>query len=67
MLLLKQTREFENSDQNIFGWKKPFECWEVVERGWVEFYEASVKGEPGIMEPEPGREMTATNAKHSHT
>ena len=34
---------------------------------WVEFYEASVKGEPGIMEPEPGGEMTATNAKHSHT
>ena len=43
-----------------------FECWEVGER-WVEFYEASVKGEPGIMEPEPGAEMTAANAKQSHT
>ena len=53
------------------GWKKPFEClsvWEEGSRaGWNFMRPQSKARDGGIMEPEPGAEMTATNAIHSHT
>ena len=74
--MLLTTEEFAQSDKGYgffyVGWKKkPSEClsvWEEGSRaGWNFMRPQSKARDGGIMELEPGAEMTATNAIRSHT
>lgn len=67
MLLLNQTEEFANTDYNILVGRRVFECWEVGSRAGWNFMRPQSKARYGGGVMEPGGQMMATNAKHSHT